>query len=99
MEWKVLDRDCMPQEKEDVLLLWSIPGLKPIIRIGSILHKPWGSEKLIWKFEYDHGDCGGWVYSNRDDEQPTYWAELPADPRLDDGSDTSTTNEVCSLGY
>lgn len=75
MNWNAIS-DGLPGEKQEVLLHWPVPGLPPTYRLGSILHKPFGDEAPIWKFDLDYGDAGAWVYTNRGDEQPTHWAAL-----------------------
>ncbi len=77
MNWCPIS-DGLPDVKQEVLLHWPVPGMPPIYRLGALLHKPFGGEAPIWKFELDYGDAGAWVYTNRGDEQPTYWAVLNA---------------------
>jgi len=79
--WKLL-ADEMPEEKKVVLLLWPVPDMKPIVRLGCIMWKPILSDQPIWKFELDCGDAGAWVFTNKDDEQPTYWMPIPAVPAM-----------------
>lgn len=68
--------DGLPEEKQEVLLHWPVPGMKPIYRMGSLLFKPFADESPIWKFDLDYGDAGAWVFTSRGDEQPTHWAAI-----------------------
>lgn len=68
--------DGLPPEKREVLLIWSVPGMKPIYRIGCLFTGY--NSPPTWKFEMDHGDSWAGYFSRKDDEQPTYWMELPA---------------------
>ncbi|MGK2908783.1 MAG: hypothetical protein ACSLE1_03140 [Sphingobium sp.] len=73
--WKLL-ADEFPDVKQEVLLHWPVPDMKPIIRLGSMLYKPFGDDCPIWKFDLDYGDAGAWVFTNRGDEQPSHWMAI-----------------------
>lgn len=75
MNWNLIS-EALPEVGQTVLLHWPTPGMPPIYRLGSILSKAFGVEVPIWKFNLDYGDAGAWVFTNREDEQPTHWAAL-----------------------
>jgi len=79
MEWQALS-DGLPEEKQLVLLHWPIPDMPPIYRLGTLLYKPYPTDMPIWKLDLDYGVAGAWVYTGRDDKQPTHWMPLPAAP-------------------
>lgn len=76
-QWNELHQR-LPDVGRIVLLHWPVPGMEPIYRLGSLLHKPFPTEIPIWRFMLDYGDAGAWVFTNRGDEQPTHWAEIVA---------------------
>ena len=69
--------DALPDIRQEVLLAYPVPNGKPIIRLGSLLFKPFPSDMPIWKFDIDYGDSGAWAFSKREDEQPTHWMARP----------------------
>lgn len=76
-QWNELSSG-LPDVGRVVLLCWPVPDMEPIYRLGSLLHRPIYPDAPIWKFMLDYGDAGAWVFTNREDEQPTHWAEITA---------------------
>lgn len=83
MIWKAIS-EGLPEAGQEVLLHWPVPDRPPIYRLGKLLCKPILDDLPIWKFDLDYGDAGAWVFTNRGDEQPTYWALVigPEDPAI-----------------
>lgn len=82
--WQSMD-DVLPAEKQEVLLCWTYPDwadAKPLIRMGALMWKPRFNDAPIWQFNLDYGDAGAWVYTAKNDEQPTHWMPLPAAPEV-----------------
>lgn len=76
-QWNELSSG-LPDVGRVVLLCWPVPDMEPIYRLGSLLIKPWGADSPIWRLMLDYGDAGAWVFTSRDDEQPTHWLEALA---------------------